>query len=203
MARKANKMEETVNNEQTMQDEAIKATAKAMAKQVAEAVEKLAEKTKEEPKVKGFQPTDVIQCRSINAGYMNFRGAKTGNVYKWSNTGDYADIEYQDLRAAMLSRSAYVFNPLFLVEDEQILELPEWKEVKAMYEKLYSKDLEEIFNLPVDQMGRVINGLPKGAKVSLSRLAKTKMENGSLDSINKIRKIDELLGTELMLFISD
>ncbi len=151
-----------------------------------------------------FAPTDLIDCISITTGYMNYRGRKTGNEYSWENNGDITPIEYQDLRAAMLGRSSYIFNPLFIIDNEELLELPEWKPVKELYEDMYSPmDLGAIFSLNINEMEKVIRQLPIGARKSIGNLAKTMMDDGRLDSLQKIKKIDEILGTELSLFISN
>lgn len=153
---------------------------------------------------KDFAPTDLIDCISITTGYMNYRGRKTGNEYSWENNGDITPIEYQDLRAAMLGRSPYIFNPLFIIDNEELLDLPEWKTVKDLYEDMYSPmDLGAIFNLSINEMEKVIRRLPVGARKSIGNLAKTMMDEGRLDSLQKIKKIDEILGTELSLFISN
>lgn len=153
---------------------------------------------------KEYAPTDLINCISITTGYMNYQGRKTGTVYSWENTGDITAIEYQDLRAAMLSRSTYIYSPLFIIDDDELLELPEWSAVKKLYEDMYSpEDLGKIFSLGINEMVDVIQRLPVGAKKSLVNLARTMMVDGRLDSLQKIRRIDEILGTELSLFIDN
>lgn len=158
--------------------------------------------TAEQRSSKQYAPTDVIPCRSITAGYVNFAGRKTGNIYSWMDANDISDVEYQDLRAAMLSESPYVYDPIFVIEDEELLKLPEWRNVVKLYESMYSaKDFSEILALPEAQMKQVILKLPKGARNSLATIAKTMMDNGRLDSIKKVKILDEVLGTDLSLFL--
>lgn len=154
-------------------------------------------------KKKEYEGDTLIPCRSIVQGYMNFKGTKSGTVYQWEGVNDVTNIEYQDLRAAMVSRSPYIMRPYFVIDNEELISLPEWKDVKAVYDKLYSKkDLTEIFKIQsADRMGQVLRGLPEGARKQMGSLAKDLMERGVLDSISKIKKIDEVLGTNLLLFI--
>lgn len=151
-----------------------------------------------------IEPDALIPCRSIVQGYLNFKGKKSGTVYQWESVNDVTDVEYQDLKSAMLSRSVYITRPYFIVEDDEVLNLPEWKEVKRIYDSMYSKnDLAEIFRIDSpDEMGRVLESLPSGVKQQIGSFAKELMERGVLDSVRKIRKIDEVLGTSLMLYVS-
>ena len=148
---------------------------------------------------KKFYDTDGIMCRSCTAGQLIMVGKKTGNLYTWSNFGDLSEVEFSDLRSAKLTKSDFVWKPLFIIEDEELLE--QWSDVNEMYTGMYTpEDLEEIFS--INNLGRfekVIKELPSGIKESVKTMAAEKISNGTLDSINKIKKIDEILGTELML----
>lgn len=143
-----------------------------------------------------FDNADVISCRSITAGELILNGAKSGSKYVWSNDGDYCEVEYRDLVNLVRSGSAYVNAPLFIIEDEDFLN--EFPKVREVYEALYSiNDLKDILRLPVNQMKSTINSLPEGAKKSLQNLASTMISNGQLDSLNKIKAIDEIFDTKL------
>ena len=64
---------------------------------------------------------------------------------------------------------------------------------------MYTKgDLEDIFRLPASEMKKAILELPEGAKETIKHIAATKLSNGTLDSIKKIRVIDEIFETELL-----
>lgn len=162
-------------------------------------------KTEPQPvTTKSYNETDLIPCRSIMSGYMNMLGVKSKIVYEWMGNGDVTQLEYQDLKAAMISRDVHIYSPMFIIEDENVIELPEWKAVKEVYENLYSRDdLSRILELPVDQMAQVVENLPKGGKKALVSIAREGIDIGTFDSINKIKKLDELLGTELMLFVGE
>ena len=155
-------------------------------------------------KAEKIEPDALIPCRSIVQGYLNFKGKKSGTVYQWESVNDVTDVEYQDLKSAMLSRSVYITRPYFIIEDDHIVNLPEWKDVKRIYDSMYSKsDLAEIFKIDSpDEMGRVLDSLPNGVKQQIGSFAKELMERGVLDSVRKIKKIDEVLGTNLMLYVS-
>jgi hypothetical protein len=181
-------------------EEKIDTTSAPVTEPIAES-EKVVE-PKESERV--YKNDDLIPCRSIISGYMNFKGNKSGTTYSWYDKGDISEVEYQDLRSAMISRSIHVMAPFFIIEDEELLNRPEWAGVKKVYENIYSKeDLAKILDLPLDHMARVVEELPVGAKVSLSTIVKAKIDDKSFDSMNKVKKLDELLGTQLALFLAE
>jgi hypothetical protein len=166
---------------------------------VAEEVQPVEEKIIEEKKVKKeFSQSDGIQCHSVVQGGLYFVGDKTGMLYSFSDYGDITDIEYRDLVAAIRTKSGYVFNPYFIVDDEDFI--AEFPALKKFYEDQISvKDLKNILNMPVDEMIDAIKKLPPTAIDSLKKIAATQVGNGKLDSVKKIKALDELFGTDLNL----
>lgn len=147
-----------------------------------------------------YDPSETISCKSVTDGTLMMIGKKTGILYKWVNFGDYTDIEYQDIHAAIISKSRFIFDPLFIIEDEEFVS--QRKEICELYEKMYKpEDLEALFALNTDTFARTLKQLPIGIKNSVKTLAATKIQDGTLDSISKIKAIDEILGTELLLYV--
>lgn len=153
----------------------------------------------EEPKKKEkkkFQQTDLIMCKSVVVGGLFLEGSKTKQIYQWNDYGDESEVEYRDLVAEVRSRSAYVFNPWFIVEDEDFIE--EFPQLKQFYTQYLSvRDLKEILELPVSQMAKKISELPSGAKESLKTIAASMVSSGAIDSVAKIKKLDELFETDM------
>ena len=156
-------------------------------------------KGEEVVKAKTFEPEDDVNCVSVTAGELIMIGKKTGNLYRWSNYGDTTMIEFQDLKAEIRnSNSKYIYSPLFMIEDEDVLELPEFANVAKSYEHAISiEEIDDFFNLPLQQFSSTLKTLPVGIKNTIKSIAVDKLESGSLDSLNKIKVLDEILGTEL------
>ena len=171
-----------------------KTTAKPRATAKAEAVEPV----KEEVKKKVFKESDGIPCRSVTQGGLYMEGQKTHMQYEWVSYGDYTDVEYADLAAAVRVKSGYVFRPTFIIEDDDFI--AEFPTLKKFYTENYSvTDLEAILRYPVDKMLDEIKCLPKTALDSLKVLAASSVADGSLDSVKKINALDEVLGTNMSL----
>ena len=145
-----------------------------------------------------FKPSDGILCRSITQGGLFMEGAKSHMLYEWVEYGDYTEVEYEDLAAAVRIKSQYVFGPLFIVEDDDFIN--EFSQLKKFYTEKYTiEDLESILMYPVDRMLEEISALPKSAKESLKVLAASSINDGALDSVKKIKALDEVLGTNLSI----
>ena len=145
-----------------------------------------------------FADSDGIVCRSIVQGGLFMEGAKTHMLYEWVDYGDKTQVEYADLSAAVRVKSTFVFSPLFIIEDEDFIE--EFMQLKKFYTENYTvQDLENIIKLPKDKMCAEITALPKSAIESLKVIAASAITDGNLDSVQKIKALDELLGTNLNL----
>ena len=57
----------------------------------------------------------------------------------------------------------------------------------------------ETIDLPVNEMVAQINTLPKGALESLKSIAASQVSAGQLDSVRKIKELDNIFKTDLNL----
>lgn len=157
--------------------------------------------TTETTKVKKFAKTTLIPCRSICTGVLYVEGPNSKNDYMWWDFGDVQDVQYQDLDAYVKRHATCVYKPQFIIEDDDYI--AQNPDIKAVYDSMYTtSDLRDILNLPVSQMKKAIMELPLGAKEAIRGLAPTMIENKKLDSIEKIRVLDEIFGTQLILTVA-
>ena len=147
-----------------------------------------------------YAPTDRIPCRSLTYGELLLTGPKTRLLHTWSNYGDVTEMEYQDLQALKSTRSSYLYKPRFIIEDEELVE--QWAgDFKKMYDEIVEMDVEDLFRLPIGQLKAKLKKAPAGVQLAVKNMAGEKIMNGTLDSLAKIKAIDEVLDTQLMLYI--
>lgn len=157
-------------------------------------------KTAPKKEKRKFDPTETISCRSVCYGELILEGYKSKMLYTWADYGDSADVEYQDLQALQSRKSAFLTKPLFVIEDEELVE--QWGSMlKPIYEKIEEEDIEQLIKLTPSQIKKKLKVMPEGIKESVKNMAAAKIVSGELDSINRIKAIDEVLGTELMSMI--
>lgn len=156
----------------------------------------------EEVVVKEFKDNDHIPCFSITAGEYLFVGDKSGDLYTWLADGDVVDVRYDDLVAAIRMRRPAIFKPRFVIQDDDFL--AKYPDIQKLYDSLYSpEDLRSILTLPANRMATVINGLPDGAKESLKSMALSEIENGNLDSAQRVRVLDQIYGTDMLIKLTN
>lgn len=167
-----------------------------------EAEVKASKAKKAAPKeVKQYTPDEMIACRSITYGELLLPGPKSKLLYTWSNYGDVTEIPFQDLQALKSTRSTYLFKPRFIIEDEELVE--QWRnDLGKIYDDIIATDVEALFKLPANQLKAKLKKAPAGIQQAVKNLAGEKIMNGSLDSLAKIKVIDDVLGSDLKLYIS-
>ena len=145
-------------------------------------------------------PNELVMCRSVRFGELRLIGPKTHMPYSWSNEGDFREVYYQDLVSWRALHSPYLFEPMIIIEDEEIVE--EWKaDLGKLYDGLQEIDLKEMFKLPHRQFVAKLKQLPNGMKSTVQNMAYTMIQDGTLYDLRTIKAIDEILGTELKMMI--
>ena len=145
-----------------------------------------------------FKQDDGIVCRSVTQGGLFMEGPKTHMHYEWVQYGDITEVEYSDLAALVRVKSTYVFGPWFMIDDEDFIE--EFPQLKKFYTENYTlSDLETILSYPTDRMMDEVRSLPKTAAESLKVMSASAINNGTLDSVAKIKALDDFFGTNLSL----
>ena len=147
-------------------------------------------------KKKKFAPEELIPCVSITPGQLFFSGKKSRTLYTFADIDDVVEIEFRDLDYAARSSDKIMLKPRFIVQDSDFINLH--SKLDDIYSALHStSDLESIIKMTPAKMEKIIPSLPLGAKDALKIIAATMVDKGELDSLQRIKKLDELLGTEL------
>lgn len=138
-----------------------------------------------------------VMCRSVTNGGLNIN-CRSGNTYEFKDYGYDCEIEYDDLVILVRKHSDHIFLPRFVIEDEDFL--AEFEQVANVYEKVYTKDeLNSIFELPPSQMINVIKTMPANVQKNLQNLIATRIADGSIDSVKRIRALSEYYDSDFNL----
>lgn len=185
----------SVARKESVADEESKVTAAPVEK------EKKPRASKRETPKKEFEQTDRIKCRSITVGGLYVDGPRTKIPYTFENYGAVTEMEYRDLVALVHAKSDFIFVPCFVIDDPDFV--AEFPQLNDFYAKFYDvKDLESILDLPVNEMMEKIKKLPPGVIDNLKIIAATQVSDGRLDSVKKIRELNDYFGIDLN-FIAD
>ena len=172
-------------------------TNKTNKNQETAAQETTAAKTTTKKTPKKYAPNDAIECRSVTGGELILVGDKTKLHYSWSDYGDTAFVEYQDLQALQSRKSGFLTKPRFIIEDDNLVE--QWASMlKPIYDKINTKNIEEFFNLPYEQFEAQLNVIPVGLKEAVKTRAVQMIQSEELYDIRKVRAIDTAWGTDFV-----
>lgn len=145
-------------------------------------------------------PNELVLCRSVRFGELRLIGPKSHMPYSWANEGDVREVEYQDLVSWRALHSRYLFEPMIIIEDEDIVE--EWNaDLGKLYDEVQEIDLKEMFKLPHRNFVAQLKKLPTGMQTTVQNMAYAMIQDGSLYDLRTIKAIDEILGTELKMMI--
>lgn len=145
--------------------------------------------------------SELVPCRSVRFGGLRLIGPKTRMPYEWSNEGDVREVEYQDLMSWRALRSPYLFEPMIIIENEDIV--AEWSaDLGQLYEELQDIDIKALFKLPQRQFIAQLKKLPAGMKTTVQNMAYSMIQDRTLYDLRIIDAIDEILGTELKMMIN-
>lgn len=190
----------TTTNKTTKPDEI--AEAKTQINSVpASKLDPVVETKKEEVRQpKKFAADDMIPCRSVRNGTLQYIGRKTGDIYEWTDYGDVTEVAYGDLLAVKANKSNFIYGPWFLIEDEDAVEALKLTELYNSFTDFL--DIDEFLALSAAEIRRKLPNAPKGFKDTVARTAGLRIRDGSLDSVIKIKVIDEILGKNLMSMLN-
>ena len=176
-----------------------KTTTSATAVNSVENTAEVKTETKKEVKKekRKYEQSEGILCKSITSGGLYMPGLKSNILYTWIDSGDQIEVEYQDLLAAIRSNNSYVMRPFFVIEDEEFVS--QFPQLKKLYYKLYSVgELKDVItDLSPADMKATILSLPQGAQDSIKHIASKMVSDGTLDSVRKIKILDEIFDTEM------
>lgn len=146
-------------------------------------------------------PNELILCRSVRFGELRLIGPKTRMPYSWANEGDVREVEYQDLVSWRALHSRYLFEPMIIIEDEDIVK--EWDaDFGELYAELQNVDIKAMFKLPHRQFIAQLKKLPAGMKTTVQNMAYSMIQDRTIYDLRIIDAIDEILGTELKMMIN-
>lgn len=148
--------------------------------------------------IKKFNPDDLILCQSMCVGQTFVKGFKSGIIYTFEALGAEEYIEYRDLVAAVRSKDSIIFKPFIIVLDEDFIN--EQKVLKNFYDNMYTpEDFEEFFRLRPNQMVEALNNMPVGVRDTIKSMAVGRIQDGTFDSVARIKVLDNYFGTKMML----
>lgn len=148
---------------------------------------------------KTFKPDDIIPCRSVTPWKLIVPGKDKNTIYYWAYYGDVNYLTYDDLKS--LRRKSCITKPKILIEDPDLCY--QWRrELGDTYKYFLGVEYpEEFFDLSDEDFNRILMNAPETLKEVVKVTAMSMIKNKNYPTIQKLRIIDDILGTCLKDFI--
>jgi len=150
----------------------------------------------------------LISVKSNRFGELIYINHKTGDETRWENFGDVQPLSVGDLRAMKAKQLTFFKENWITIEgiedadddydDVEIEEIYEALQISQYYDEyLCPKDINKVFNWTTDEMKNKIPRMTKSVKESILVRANELIKLNILDSMSKVKALEEVLGCEL------
>ena len=153
------------------------------------------EVVKEKPEKLDKRWLKTVKDREVRVtscyGRVVYKSKKTGEVFKWLETGDDQYFTVQDVLDMDNQSHNFLRTPWLLIDDEEVVEAMGLTKMYGYINRL--EDIDEFLTSPLDEIEEVCQNLSKGYKNNLARIVNQKVEEKELRDVVVIRKLQELL----------
>ena len=147
----------------------------------------------------GFDHIDSDQYVNVRNGFhgvLVYVSSKTGETYTWDDFDDVQEMTLRELKGMKSSQKSFFENNWILFDEDWIYD---YLGVRQMYKyTIKNEDLEKLFEMPIDKMKKIVSGMGQGQKESFKYMVKDRCARGELDSLKRIKALEEALGTNLL-----
>lgn len=137
-----------------------------------------------------------IIVRSV-AGTVNFKSPKTNILYKWIEVGDEEVLTIDEILTMESTSRRFLNTPWLMIDDKEVIEglglTDLYKSIKDV------QDCDALLEKDIDEIERAIKKAPYECRKSLAGTLFQKVINEELRDLVKIRKLEDVLGTALLI----
>ena len=153
-----------------------------------------------------FDDSAIILVKSNTFGHLIYINPRTGDRTDWMHFGDEQPITMGDLRAMRGTQNAFFSDNMIIVSgvnDDRYPDAGPFDVYDALMVSKYYKYLVDpdnfnsLFNMNENEIKERVHSMSQNARMNLVIALNTSIQNGTLDSVKKIRLFEELLGCEL------
>ncbi len=153
-----------------------------------------------------LKDTDEVVVKSNVFGELIYINDRTGDQIVWENYGDEQVLSAKDIRDMKAKQQSFFKEGWISIIDSNCVNFDEYT-LKDVYDALQigryyaddlvSFDLDTVFTLSEDALRKKVTNMSNTVKRTVIIRANDKIKDGSLDSIKKVKMLEEVLGCEL------
>jgi hypothetical protein len=172
-----------------------------------DSVVKVNNSTKDKKKLKLDDSVSILVSSNV-FGLLTYVNHKTGDKYQWSRMGEIQSLYVSDIRAMKSNQQRFLEENWILIEgiadideaydDVELDDIYDALQISHYYNnRLCPKDIGEIFNWSASDIRAKVPKMNSSIKESLVVRGNELIKSGVLDSISKLKALEEVLGCEL------
>ena len=149
-----------------------------------------------------------IYAASNVFGELIYINHKTGDKYSWENMGDVQSLYVSDIRAMKSNQRKFLEENWIVItgiadhadeyEDVDVDEIYEALQISNYYKDfICPSNLNDVFNWKPDEIRNKVSKMPVSTKETIAIRANELIRAGIIDSISKIKVLEEVIGCEL------
>lgn len=153
----------------------------------------------------------LIAVKSNVFGRLTYINHKTGDETRWENFGEVQPLSVGDLRAMKAKQLSFFKENWITIDgieeadeefdDVEVDEIYDALQISKYYSNFLCPDnINEIFNWSVADIKNKIPRMTKSVQESIVVRANELIKEGILDSISKVKALEEVLGCELATY---
>lgn len=148
----------------------------------------------------------LIRVKSNTYGQLIYINKRTGDRTEWTQFGEEQSVTMGDLRAMKGTQLPFYADNMIVItgsDDERYPDLTPAEIYDALLVSRYYKNIVDpsnfgnIFSASEDEIRQRVSQMSKNARMNLIVALNTAIQNGTLDSLRKIKLFESLLGCEL------
>jgi hypothetical protein len=141
-------------------------------------------------------------------GELIYINHKTGDKYTWENMGDVQSLYVSDIRAMKSNQRKFLEQNWIVIdgiadtsddyEGVDVTEIYEALQISNYYKNfLCPSNLNDVFNWSVDDIRNKVPKMPVSTRETIAIRANELIKAGIIDSIAKVKVLEEVIGCEL------
>lgn len=148
---------------------------------------------------------DELLVRSNVFGKLIYINDRIGTETEWDESGEIQSLSVKDIKDMKAKQQAFFKNEWITIVEYP--DIDENHDIKDVYDALqlgkYYKEnelydsVDDIFDMNEEKIRKCVNDMSESVKLTLIVRANDKIEDGTLDSIKKVKLLEEILGCEL------
>ena len=153
-----------------------------------------------------MKDTDEVVVRSNVFGELIYINDRTGDQINWENYEEEQVMSAKDIRDMKAKQQSFFKEGWISIDDSPAVDFDQdtMKEVydalqigRYYNDSLVSFNMDDIFTMSEDALRKKVSTMSESVKRSAIIRANDKIKDGSLDSIKKVKLLEEVLGCEL------